>query len=219
MWYRVVTRRTCGFVAGDTAGSEHFSTKFPVEVEYQYLIAVVLAMWQLLELNDILAAAQAVWRHDSEVAPRGWSLLVRSRSLRRRVAELNELRARHARLTGTGSFGPVFDSGSQSRFWIEVQEAMGIRRRYDEVRDALDNLSEATETQASLNLERLLAFFTLVIGVPSLAFTVLGVNIDRLTSDSGLSGSWVVTVLLICLVVGAAAFLVANGTGRSNRKE
>lgn len=216
--YRVVTRRTCGFVTGDTGGSDFFDRKFHLEVEHQYLVAVILSMWQLLELSEILSKAQGIWDDDPSDSQQTSNPLARSGSLRRRVTELNDLRARYARLTGTGSFGPVFDSGSQSRFWTEVQEAMGIRRRYDEVRDALANLSDSTETQASLNLERLLAFFTLVIGVPSLAFTVLGVNIDRLTSDSGLSGSWVVMVLLLCLVVGAAAFLVANGTGPTSRR-
>lgn len=209
--YRVVTRRTCGFVSGDPRGSEHFLAKFPEEVGNQYLLAVVLANWQLTELNEILAMVNDVWGDDAQASGAEHGFLRRRRELGRRFAGLNELRARHARLVGTGSFGPAFDSGSQARFWEEVQQALGIHRRLEEVDAALQSLGQTTETEASLNVDRLLAFFTLVIGVPSLAFTVLGVNIDRLTSDSGLSGPWVVTLLLSCLLVGLGAFLAAYG--------
>jgi hypothetical protein len=211
--YRVVTRRSCGFVAGDPKGSEHFLEKFPVEVGNQYLLAVVLVNWQLSELNEILASVNEVWGDEPDRSESQQGFLRRRRELGRRFARLNELRGRHARLVGTGSFGPVFDSGSQARFWEEVQGALGVHRRLQEVDDALQSLGQTTETEASLNVDRLLAFFTLVIGVPSLAFTVLGVNIDRLTSDSGLSGPWVVMLLLSCLLVGLAGFLAAYGHG------
>lgn len=209
--YQVVTRRTCGFVTGNTGDSKFFKHKFADEIRNQYLLAVVLADWQAIQLGEILNLAHGIWG-DSLVA-RG--VLTRAARLRDRFERLNQLRVRHAQLVGSGSFGPAFDSGSQSRFWRELEAATGMRQRYDEVNDALSTLAQSTETEASLNLENLLAFFTLVIGVPSLAFTVLGVNITRLTSDTGLSVVLVTAVLLMCLVVGAAAYFLFSGLRRS----
>lgn len=213
--FRVVTRRVAGFVAGDHGGSAHFMTKFPEEIGEQYLLAVILANWQVAVLNRILVNANMIW--DGNGAEQTAARKVpfdKNRRLRQQFDELIKLRGQYARLTTSGSLGPVFDSGSQGAFWDELQDATRVRRRLDEVNEALQNAAVTIETQANLNLERLLAFFTLVIGLPSLAFTVLGVNINRLTSESGLSGFWVVALLVACLALGVVAFFLVSGTLR-----
>lgn len=207
--YRVVTRRLAGFVAGDPGGSEFFAERFPKEIENQYLLAVVLANWQLNQLSDILDQANAMWADEPD-GPLP-TLFRGSRAAQRNFETLKGLRERHARFTASGTLGPVFDSGSQGQFWNALQDAMSVHRRLSEVDQMLQSAAMTVETQASMNLERLLAFFTLVIGVPSLAFTVLGVNIDRLTSDSGLSTAWVIAMLVATFAVGLAAYYVANG--------
>ena len=207
--YRVVTRRAAGFVASNPDQSTFFDEKFPKELDNQYVLAVVLANWQLSQLSDILDDANSMW--DDEPDGRLPWLFRGSRVARHNFETLTDLRARHARLTASGTLGPVFDSGSQGQFWDELQSAMSVHRRLGEVDQMLQSAALTVETQASMNLERLLAFFTLVIGVPSLAFTVLGVNIDRLTSDSGLSTAWVIAMLIATCAIGLAAFYIANG--------
>lgn len=206
--HMVVTRRTCGFVTADLGSSKFFEKKFPLEIEGQYLLAVLLATWQLLILNGLVTEVNAAWKDVKE----------KGHDLRGSVKEVNRLRDQYARFVGTSSLGPVFDSRTQATFWAQVQTAFAVRQRADEVKESLSALGQTMDIRAGMRVEGILAFFTLVIGVPSLAFTVLGVNIDRLTSDSGLSGLWAALLFAGCVAVGAASYFYMHGFIRWDHK-
>ena len=146
----------------------------------------------------------------------GWK---RGRAISRRLSQLRSLRHRHAVLIASGTFGPAFDSGSQAQFWDEIQERFAIGARRQQLDSALDALAGTAEIQASTNLERILGFFTLVVGVPSLVFAVLGVNIDQVTSNSeGVSVVLALGIFVACLSLGAGAFLLMSGYFSAGRR-
>ena len=60
-------------------------------------------------------------------------------------------------------------------------------------------------------MERLLAFFALVLGVPSLIFAVFGANIGDLTRSGVVSWALVTVIFIVSLTVGAAAYIGAVG--------
>ncbi len=209
---RFVTPRVSGFVADATGSSDFFENKFVPEVRMQYTLAQVLTVWQRIWMDELLSGVQDAWSETNH--SKG---LVRSRSSHDRLERLRVLRNQHAVLIASGTFSPVFESGSQLEFWEEFQKVHGIAQRRQELDEALQALAEAAEIEASVNLERLLAFFTLVVGVPSLVFAVLGVNISRVTSDTGVSFLLVLLLVALCLLVGAAVYLLASGRGASSR--
>ena len=204
---RVVTRRTCGFVIGGADSSAFFSKTLPRELDNQYMLAVVILHWQRRHLLTILEGAQQIWAQ-TDGGSRG---VERSTSIRRRFDELTELRGRYARLVSSGTFGPVFESMTQARFWADLKDIYGVIDRYQEVSDALDTLGQSIETEAGLRLERLLAFFALVLGVPSLIFAVFGANIGDLTRSGAVSWVLVTVIFIVSLTVGAAAYIGAVG--------
>ncbi len=211
---RVSTRRTSGFVIAGAGSSSFFTEKLPRELNEQYVLAVAMLHWQRRHLLQLLQGAQQIWAQ-TDGGARG---VERSSSIRRRFDNLTDLRSRHARLVASGTFGPVFESTNQARYWAELREVYGILDRYQEVADTLDTLGQSIETEAGLRLERLLAFFALVLGVPSLIFGVFGANIGGLTTSDALSWIVVTLVFALCLVVGGAAYITAVGLGADRRR-
>jgi Mg2+ and Co2+ transporter CorA len=171
------------------------------------LLTTVLTMWQRMWAELMLGQVQRIW--STTETQKG---LRRGKAVSDRLVRLRELRNQHAVLIASGTFGPVFDSGSQAEFWTDVQAAFAIDKRREELDKALDALAAAAEVEASVNLERLLGFFTLVVGVPSLVFAVLGVNINKVTSRAdGIPFLLIVGLFVACLILGAAAFFLAMG--------
>lgn len=211
---RFVTPRITGFVVEAGGGADHFETKFLSEMSAQYLLGVVLTLWQREWMEQMLDDIQATWE-DTE----GDGRRHRSDALRRRLTMLRSLRHRHAVLITSGTFGPVFGAGSQAMFWDELQARFDIQRRRSELDEALSALGSAAEIQASANLERLLGFFTLVVGVPSLVFAVLGVNINKVTSEAdGVPVVFIVGLFVACLIIGAGAFMLTSGWFSAGRQ-
>jgi hypothetical protein len=211
---RVMTRRTCGFVIAGAASTSYFTRKLPRELNDQYMLAVAMLHWQRRHLLQILEGAQQIWAQTDG----GAKGVERSSSIRRRFESLTELRGRYARLAASGTFGPVFESTNQARFWQELKDVYGVIDRYQEVSDTLDTLGQSIETEAGLRLERLLAFFALVLGVPSLIFGVFGGNIGGLTTSNTVSWLLVTFIFAVCLVIGGAAYISAVGVGADRRR-
>jgi len=211
---RFITPRIIGFVVDAAGGAGHFERKFLEELDAQYLLGVVLTLWQRVWMEQMLGEIQDTWMQTETGA--GWK---RGRAISRRLSQLRSLRHRHAVLIASGTFGPAFDSGSQAQFWDEIQERFAIRARRQQLDSALDALAGTAEIQASTNLERILGFFTLVVGVPSLVFAVLGVNIDQVTSNSeGVSVVLALGIFVACLSLGAGAFLLMSGYFSAGRR-
>lgn len=205
---RFVTPRISGFVVEAGGQARHFQGKFLAEVRSQFLLAIVVTLWQRTWMEWILGAIQDIWQETES-----HSGLRRGQAVSRRLVRLRNLRNRHAVLIASGTFGPMFDSGSQAAFWDRIQRVYGVKQRRQELDEALNALAEAAEIEASVNLERLLGFFTLMIGVPSLVFAVLGVNINKVTSQTdGVSLLLILGLFVACLIVGAGAFFVASGS-------
>lgn len=226
---RVVSPRNCGFVTTNDVDSDFFRERFRGEVATQYVAAVVFARWQRIHLNAILTNADQMWRgsgDDESPVQRLLSFIQPERrsprisSLRDRFEDTVELRRRHARLMASGIAGPVFESSGLRDFWAEVAKVYSLRSRQEAAESALSALSETAETEANLKLEWLVILFTIVIGIPSLVFTVLGVNISRYTTSPGVRLTSVMEILAACMLAGLAIFWWVTSrprrTGSSN---
>lgn len=128
--------------------------------------------------------------------------------------------------TARGYFIQVVQGEHHHRFYSKWQEVLQVERLYQEVNDEVREMhndlllkrSEAEE-RAYRSLEKMVAFFGAAIGIPTLVFTFMGINIYGQTlKTDGLDLEFVTGVALCALGFGVGAGLMLPSVIRRGEK-
>jgi hypothetical protein len=198
------------FLAFDAPEKVFFRENLPTHLRDQYFLLFLLTLHQRFALTRLSQEVSEHWLRGNEAE--------RMRYFKRIRFSLMEFTAR-------GYFIQVVQRENHHRFYRKWQEVLQVERLYqevnDEVREMYNDLllqhSEAEE-HASRSLERMVAFFGAAIGIPTLVFTFMGINIYGHTlKTDGLTPEFAAGVALCAVGLGVLVGLMLHSVIRRGK--
>jgi hypothetical protein len=199
------------FVACDAPDTPFFQDTLLSHLKEKYFLLFLLTLHQRFALMKLSHEVSKNWLRGNEDE---------------RMSSFERIRFSMMEFTARGYFIQVVQSEHHHRFYSKWQEVLQIERLYQEVNDEVREMhndlllkrSEAEE-RASRSLEKMVAFFGAAIGIPTLVFTFMGINIYGHTlKTDGLAPDFVTGVALCALGVGVVAGLMLPSVIRRGRR-
>ncbi len=188
MWF-VFSLEGGAFVAFNAPQKDFFRRELPQHLRDQYFLLFLLALYQRFALMSL---SQQVAEH--------W--LQRSEQERERIFE--HLRRWLLEFTARGYFAQVMQRENHHRVYRRWQEIFQIEQLYREVADEVREMHEYLLSVQTRRLERRINLLTAFVGVPTLVFGFLSINLFGITTaEEGLS-------LWIALLFAAGSFLAGG---------
>jgi hypothetical protein len=189
------------FVAFDAPKNDFFRINLPTHLKNQYFLLFLLTLHQRFALTRLSHEVSEHWLRVNEAD---------------RMPYFERIRSSLMEFTARGYFIQVVQRENHHRFYRKWQEVLQVERLYQEVNDEVremynDLLLQRSEEEerASRSLERMVAFFGAAIGIPTLVFTFMGINILGYTLKSdGLTSEFVAGVALCAVGLGIVVGLM-----------
>lgn len=190
--YFVASLEGMGYVAFNP--SEQFATDVRASLRSIYLMIFRLVLLQHFYLL-----------HLSQDVLKNWSS---SAYFARKVKIFRYTMHQYLNFISTALISQIFHRERHHRVYIFIQRAMEIPRLHRRVYNSLREVSGYIEEENLRHLQRLINAFGILIGVPSVAFAFLSINIFGITSkDEGIAWEWALLVLVGSLILGGVIFL------------
>ena len=197
-----------GFVGSDVPAKGYYS-QFPGELRRVYWLALVVSLHQRAALMALSERTSERWLDDDPG---------------HRLEAFKELQGELHYITARAMASQVTHKNAQHVFYATAQEVLGVRRLYDEVRESINDLSDAVRIDLSERMEaqargfeQRVSVLALLFGVPSLVLAFIGANIEGVTSPDALSFVGAVALVLVSLVLGAVISTLVRRSGQGSR--
>ena len=199
---------SAGFVGNDvpTAGYYH---QFHAELRRVYSLAAVVTLQQRYALLALAERVSDRWLK-GDPADRGRAF--------------GELQTQLQYLTARSMASQIFHRNNQHRFYSLTQDALGVRRLYEEVRASINDLSDAVRLELSERMEeqsrrfeQRVSVLALLFGVPSLMLAFIGANIEGVTSSDGVPFPAALALVVVSLLLGAVISTFVRRSGQGPR--
>ncbi|MCI0489590.1 MAG: hypothetical protein L0229_23615 [Blastocatellia bacterium] len=202
-WF-VFTLESGAFVAFDAPDTRFYRAVLPRHLRDQYFILFLLALHQRFALMKLSDEVAMNWLAGNEGDSESPLEMKREESFRR-------IRDALLAFTARGHFTQVMQRKNHHRCYLKWQETFQVKQLYGEVSDEvremhnyllmrrterLQQLAEEQQRQSNAEaeasraraqyLERLISYLALLLGVPALLLSYLGINLRGFTSEEGL---------------------------------
>ena len=197
-WF-VATLEGGGFVACDAPRTDFFRTQMPDHLAKPYFLLFLLTLQQRFALMMF-----------SEEVSQHWLVAEEEGRDQKREAAFEHIRDLLLLFTARGLFTQVMQREHHHRCYEKWQQIFQVERLYQEVSDEVremynvvqlkraERLQKLQEEEAerTKKLEERISMLGILIGVPAIILSFLGVNLQNFTNPEGIS---IVTALLIVI--------------------
>ncbi|MDY6856510.1 MAG: hypothetical protein SWO11_17765 [Thermodesulfobacteriota bacterium] len=190
-----------GFVAFKAPNSDFFRKVLPNHLKKQYFLLFLITLHQRFVLMGLSHEVSKHWLEGDESE---------------RLYFFRTIRDRHLVFTARGFFSQIMQQEHHHTVYRKCQEVFQLDQIYQEVSNEIQimhdelqlRLSESRE-QAIRNLERFVTVVGMILGIPTIVLTFLGVNISKITVEGGgLTFRLVVLMTIISFFIGIILFLI-----------
>ncbi len=195
-----------GFVGNDVPSSGYFN-QFTGELRRVHSVSVILVLQQHRTILRLAEDVGQSWA-DADAKER----LVRFRQIADRLHEM----------TARGMPSQLFVRRNAQRYYVGMQDALDINRIFQQLREAVRDLTEAVRVELAEQLqeqqrrfEHRVSIAAVLFGVPSIVLAFFGLQISGVTYPDALPLLLVLAVLLGSLLTGLA---ITMGLGRHARR-
>jgi hypothetical protein len=175
-----------GFVGFDLPRTGYYG-QLHHQLAREYQLCTLFVLQQRHALLELMRSVGEAWL-EAKVGKR-------VRAFRTIQESLHSLMAR-------GMTSQLMQRRAPHRFYGALQSNLQVNELYEQVRSSVSDLNEAVRMQLNERIERNIALFALLFGVPSVVLTFLGINIRGLTAPDAITLRLALAFVALALLVG-----------------